>query len=96
MSFRHAVRILLGILTFDTHTSYRFTGTGIALVANRISYMFDLHGPSITLDTACSGGLVGIHEACKAIRAGEIAQALVGGTNLILDPDQVTVMSSMQ
>ncbi|KAK2761661.1 Type I Iterative PKS [Arachnomyces sp. PD_36] len=75
---------------------YRFTGTGIALVSNRISYTFDLHGPSITLDTACSSGLVGVHEACKAIRAGEVTQALVGGTNLILDPDQASVMSSMQ
>lgn len=77
-------------------TSYRFTGTGVALVSGRISYIFDLHGPSITLDTACSSGLVAVHEACKAIRAGEVTQALVGGTNLILDPDQVTVMSSMQ
>ncbi|KAL4893541.1 hypothetical protein BDV59DRAFT_207648 [Aspergillus ambiguus] len=75
---------------------YRFTGTGIAFVSNRISYIFDLHGPSFTLDTGCSGGLVAVHEACKAIAAGEVTQALVGGTNLILDPDQVTAMSSMQ
>ncbi|KFY43786.1 hypothetical protein V495_03781 [Pseudogymnoascus sp. VKM F-4514 (FW-929)] len=75
---------------------YRFTGTGVALASGRISYIFDLHGPSITLDTACSSGLVAVHEACKAIRAGEVTQALVGGTNLILDPDQVAVMSSMQ
>ncbi|KAJ5537068.1 KR domain-containing protein [Penicillium frequentans] len=75
---------------------YRFTGTGNALVSNRISYVFNLHGPSITLDTACSSGLVGINEACKAIQVGEATQALVGCTNLILDPDQVTVMSSMQ
>ncbi|KID62105.1 polyketide synthase, partial [Metarhizium brunneum ARSEF 3297] len=74
---------------------YRFTGTGPALVSNRISYVLDLHGPSITLDTACSGGLVAVHEACKAIRAGDVAQALVGGTNLILDPDQVNIISSM-
>jgi acyl transferase domain-containing protein len=48
------------------------------------------------MDTACSSGLVVIHEACKAIRLGEVSQALVGGANLILDPDKVTVMSSLQ
>ena len=37
-----------------------------------------------------------MHEACKAIRSGEIHQALVGGTNLILDPEEIAVMSSMQ
>jgi acyl transferase domain-containing protein len=65
------------------------------MLANRVSYFFDLHGPSITLDTACSSGLVALHQACQAIRIGEVKQALVGGANLILDPDQTTVMSSM-
>lgn len=65
------------------------------MLANRVSYFFDLRGPSITLDTACSSGLVAIHEACKSILTGEVKQALVGGANLILDPDQTTVMSSM-
>lgn len=76
--------------------SHRFIGTGTALASNRISYHFDLNGPSITIDTACSGSLVAVHEACKAIRSGEIHQALVGGTNLILDPEEIAVMSSMQ
>lgn len=76
--------------------SYRFTGTGPALVSNRISYVFDLRGPSMTIDTACSGSLVAVHQACQAIRSGEIRQALVGGTNLILDPEYMTAMSSMQ
>jgi acyl transferase domain-containing protein len=71
----------------ETSPGYRFTGTAPALIANRISYAFDLHGPSITLDTACSSGLVAIHEACKALRAGEVSQVLVGGANLLLDPD---------
>lgn len=77
-------------------TRYRFTGTGAALASNRISYFFNLRGPSITLDTACSGSLVAVHEACKAIRCGEIQQALVGGSNLILDPERISVMSSLQ
>ncbi|PGH26423.1 hypothetical protein AJ80_01921 [Polytolypa hystricis UAMH7299] len=74
---------------------YRFTGTGGALASNRISYFFDLNGPSITLDTACSGSLVALHEACLAIQCGSVKQALVGGTNLILDPDHIAVMSSL-
>lgn len=66
------------------------------MASNRISYHFDLKGPSVTVDTACSSSLVAIHQACQAIRAGEITQALVGATNLILDPDRVSIMSSMQ
>ncbi|KAL5349231.1 hypothetical protein ACLOAV_005519 [Pseudogymnoascus australis] len=68
---------------------------GPSILANRVSYFFDLHGPSMAIDTACSGGLVALHQACQSIRAGETKQALVGGVNLILDPDQVTLMSSM-
>ncbi|KAL2821621.1 hypothetical protein BJX63DRAFT_427619 [Aspergillus granulosus] len=75
---------------------YLFTGCGPAMASNRISYFFDLEGPSITLDTACSGNLVAVHEACQAIRFGEINQALVGGTNLILDPDWISAMSSVE
>ncbi|KAM4060065.1 acyl transferase domain-containing protein [Hirsutella rhossiliensis] len=74
---------------------YRFTGTGPSILANRVSYFFDLHGPSMAIDTACSSGLVAIHQACQSIRTGEAKQALVGGVNLILDPDQVSIMSSM-
>jgi emericellamide synthase (highly reducing iterative type I polyketide synthase) len=66
------------------------------MLANRISYFFDLRGPSMTIDTACSSTLVAIHEACRALRLGDIDQALVGGANLILDPDKLMVQSSMQ
>ena len=62
------------------------TGASAALLANRISYFFDWHGPSLTLDTACSSSLVAVHQAIKALRAGECQQALVGGVNLILHP----------
>ncbi|WP_052700132.1 polyketide synthase [Methylocucumis oryzae] len=62
------------------------TGASAALLANRISYFFDWHGPSLTLDTACSSSLVAVHQAIKALRAGECQRALVGGVNLILHP----------
>ncbi|KAK5994046.1 Squalestatin tetraketide synthase [Cladobotryum mycophilum] len=80
----------------ETSPLYRFTGTGLSMIANRISYVFDLRGPSMTIDTACSSTLVALHEACRALRSGDVEQVLVGGTNLILDPDKLTVISSMQ
>lgn len=76
--------------------SYRATGTGIAIMSNRISYAFDLKGPSLTLDTGCSGSLVALHQACHSIRSGEIDQALVGGTNLILDPELTNSLSMLK
>lgn len=65
-------------------------------MSNRISYFFDLQGPSLSIDTACSSTLVAVNEACKEIRPGNITQALVGGANLMLDPDKNSVISSMQ
>jgi len=62
------------------------TGTLSSIAANRISYLFDLHGPSIALDTACSSSLVAFHQACQAIRSGEVASALAGGISLHLHP----------
>ena len=62
------------------------TGSSMALMANRISYFFDLVGPSIQLDTACSSSLVAIHEAVQAIRSRKCSQALVGGVNIICHP----------
>ncbi|KAL3470364.1 thiolase-like protein [Aspergillus californicus] len=80
----------------EVSPSYRYTGTGGSMLANRISYVFDLRGPSMTIDTSCSSTLVAVHDACRAIRLGEVEQVLVGGVNLILDPDKLTVQSSMQ
>lgn len=96
LNFEWKMCLAIQVLILAWWTRYRFTGTGTALVSNRISYSFNLSGPSITLDTACSGSLVAVHEACKAIRCGEVQQALVGGSNLILDPERISVMSSLQ
>ena len=75
---------------------YGMTGVGHAIVSNRISYIFDLRGPSMTLDTGCSGGLVSLHQACQSLRMGETDMNLVGGTNLILSPDTLIPMDSLQ
>jgi phthiocerol/phenolphthiocerol synthesis type-I polyketide synthase C len=62
------------------------TGNTGSIAANRISYIFDLRGPSMTVDTACSSSLVALHQACQSIRHGESDTALVGGISLHLHP----------
>jgi probable biosynthetic protein (TIGR04098 family) len=62
-------------------------GSSLAVLANRISYFFDLSGPSIVLDTACSSSLVALHAAIRSLRSGECDAALAGGVNVICHPD---------
>ena len=54
------------------HTpKYMGTGIGTSLLANRVSWFYDFLGPSISLDTACSGSLTAVHLACQSLRNGE-------------------------
>lgn len=62
-------------------------GNSPAICSNRISYTFNLKGPSVTMDTACSSSLVALHMACQAIWRGEIDSAIVGAVNTILGPE---------
>jgi polyketide synthase PksN len=55
-------------------------------IANRVSYFFDFHGPSIALDTMCSSSLTAIHLACQELRNGEIDAAIAGGVNVTIHP----------
>ncbi|CAG7940410.1 unnamed protein product [Penicillium nalgiovense] len=65
---------------------HHISGAGDFVVANRLSYEYDLQGPSMTIRTACSSALVALNEACAAISRGDCESALVGGVNLILAP----------
>lgn len=71
------------------------TGNSPSLIANRVSYFFNLQGPSEAVATACSSSLVAIHRAIQSLRNGECSMALAGGVSLILDPDTVVITSEM-
>ncbi|KAI1828708.1 hypothetical protein F4861DRAFT_535124 [Xylaria intraflava] len=75
----------------DVHL-YKLTGTGDFVLANRISYEYNLKGPSLVLRTGCSASLYGLHLACQALQAGDISSALVGGCNMIMNPSKVNTM----
>ena len=74
--------------TTDLNQVDAWTGTGgaLSIISNRVSYFFDLRGPSVTVDTACSSSLVAIHLACQSLRTGDSNLALAGGVNLLLSP----------
>ncbi len=67
--------------------AYIALGTTASIAANRLSYAFDLRGPSLSVDTACSSSLVALHLACRSLWSGESDRALVGGVNAILRPE---------
>lgn len=79
----------------ETAPIYSVTGNGTSILSNRISYIYDLKGPSLTLDTACSSSLVALHLACQSLRIGESRCSIVGATNVILNPDIAVGMSKV-
>ncbi|KAJ5898872.1 AMP-binding enzyme domain-containing protein [Penicillium taxi] len=79
----------------DTMDSHAATGLSRSILSNRVSYTFDLKGPSMTIDTACSSSLVALHLAVQSLRKGEATQAVVAGVNLLLDPHWFITESSL-
>ncbi len=74
----------------DAHVA---TGNALSIASNRVSYILDLRGPSMSIDTACSSGLLGVHLAVQCLRNRECDAALAGGVNLILSPETTIAFS---
>ncbi|KAK8007839.1 hypothetical protein PG989_001829 [Apiospora arundinis] len=64
------------------------TGLGSFMLANRLSWFFDLKGPSIQINTACSSSLVATDLACQSLRSGQSPMAIVAGSNVALTPEE--------
>ncbi|KAI6009612.1 putative nonribosomal peptide synthetase [Pisolithus orientalis] len=75
--------------------NYNGVGRCVSIRANRISFTFDLRGPSLTVDTACSASATAIHLALCSIKLGEIDQALVVGANTIINPEHTVSFSKL-
>jgi acyl transferase domain-containing protein/surfactin synthase thioesterase subunit len=77
----------------DLDALYIPTGNASSIAANRLSYQFNLHGPSITLDSACSSSLVAIHLACQSLQTKESELAIVAASKLNLLPSINDILS---
>ncbi len=66
--------------------AYTNSGNTASIASNRISYMLDLRGPSVSVDTACSSSLVAVAMACDSLRTGACETALAGGVNALITP----------
>ncbi|KAL3871073.1 hypothetical protein ACJMK2_039094 [Sinanodonta woodiana] len=71
----------------DRDANYTVTGMHSSIISARVSYVYNLLGPSMTIDTACSSSLVAIHLGIQSIRSGEIQMAVCGGVTSILYPE---------
>lgn len=74
---------------------YLATGTPLCMAANRLSYFFNLSGPSLTVDTACSSTMAALHQAVRTLQHRDAGMALVCGAKLILTPDMFIPSSEL-
>ncbi|XP_008293505.1 probable polyketide synthase 1 [Stegastes partitus] len=99
--------VFFGIMNRDYETNAahvhpsvinHWTGTGLAMsiAANRVSYIFNFTGPSLSLDCACSSSLVALHLACLSIRQGDCDMAVCGGVSCIIEPRVFVALSKAQ
>jgi myxalamid-type polyketide synthase MxaE and MxaD len=83
----------LQALDLERLDGYSAAGNAFAFAANRVSFFFDLKGPSVALDVSCASSLMAVHLAAESVWSGETDMALAGGVNLIISPDSVIAMS---
>ena len=97
--------VFIGALSNDyaTYANSQALETGSAYrnadfyqIPNRVSYFFDLHGPSLSIDTACSASGTAMYFACQSLRTGACKTAIVGGINLFLHPSRFIQYAQMQ
>ncbi|MFZ3345306.1 type I polyketide synthase, partial [Mycobacterium sp.] len=85
------------LLASDAHSvegPYGFTDTSFSLASGRIAYALGVHGPALTVDSACSSGLAAVHIACRSLHDGESDLAFAGGANVMLDPRKFSSRSA--
>lgn len=83
----------LGRDNVETISASTAASVTMTMLSNRLSYTFDLTGPSVTMDTACSSSMVAIHYACQSIINGDCSIAIAGGVNVISRPEYMVSMS---
>ena len=85
----------VGVYVGVMYGEYNLSGS-LASIANRVSYVLNLHGPSITLDTMCSSSLTSVHLACQDLKSGRTDMALAGGVNVSIDSNKYQMLSTGQ
>jgi len=92
-AYQNQVGVFIGVM-YGEYQLYPSLEHGLGIsgtygtIANRVSYVLDLRGPSMAVDTMCSSSLTALHLACESIRRGECLAAIAGGVNLSLHPNK--------
>ncbi len=84
---------MLGAANREIINNHSPTGTCMTVLASRLSYTFNLMGPSVSMDTACSSSLVAGHYACQSLWTHECDLAILGGVNVMTIPEYFVAMS---
>jgi|LSQX01.1.fsa_nt_gb 3-oxoacyl-(acyl-carrier-protein) synthase/acyl carrier protein/NADP-dependent 3-hydroxy acid dehydrogenase YdfG len=95
----HSFRVLLpsySQLNNESSEMLSMIGSWTSILASRVSYSFNLKGPGVVVDTACSSGFVAMHMACRALKAGECNMAIAGGINLLMLPLKNSIFKTVE